>query len=259
MMMNIKIKADKNNLLEKICKETKMNPSQLIEYFLGVMHFLYSDYERQKNEGVEKRSFSEILTNLFSHSLKSKLLTLDIVENLIESTNELLGIKNHIGAAIYNINPDFNRRSISYAVGYDFCVDAANIYAYKNLGIDVEINQDYIEVSYVVYLPTFESMEITDKKLNNTSNLIQEYIKDKYHKEFSPFENIAVELLPIGENPFGTRQEAHQYIEIRLIVKADKATHIPSIEKLSLIAREVHAIVNKELAVVNKNNIRTRI
>jgi len=135
-------------------------------------------------------------------------------------------------------------------------VDATNIYAYKNLEIDVEINQDYIEVSRVVYLPTFERIEIADKKLNNTSNLVQEYIRDKYRKEFSPFANIAVELLSTGEKPFvlglenhfGFSQEAHQYIEIRLIVKADKATHIPSIEKPSLIAREVHAIVNKELA-----------
>jgi hypothetical protein len=140
--MNIKINDNNSDLLEKICKETKSNPSQLIEYFLGVMHFLYSDYERQKNEGIEKRPFGEILANLFSHSFRSKLLTLDIEKRLIESTNELLGIKYYIGATIYNINPDFEKRSISYAVGYDFCVDAANIYAYKNLEIDVEINQD---------------------------------------------------------------------------------------------------------------------
>ena len=36
-----------------------MTPSQLIEYFLGVIHFLYSDYERQKNEGIEKRSLAK--------------------------------------------------------------------------------------------------------------------------------------------------------------------------------------------------------
>ena len=174
-----------------------------------------------------KGPFSEILTNLFSYAFKSKLLTLDIAENLIESTNELLGIKDHIWAAIYNINPDFEKRSISYAVCYDFCVDAANIYSYKNLEIDVEINQDYIEVSHVVYLPTFERIEITDKKLNNTSNLVQKYIRDKYRKEFSPFANIAVELLSTGEKPFvlglenhfGFSQEVHQYIRIKLIVK----------------------------------------
>jgi hypothetical protein len=202
MMINIKIKADKNDLLEKVCKETQMNPSKLIEYFLGVIQFF--DYERQKNEGIEKRPFSEILTNLSLHSFRSKLLTLGIAENLIESTNELLGIKNQIGAAIYNINPDFEKRSISYAVSYDFCVDAANIYGYKNLAIDVEINQDYIQVSHVVYLPTFESMEITDKELDNTSNLVQEYIRDRHRNKLSPFTNTAVELLYVGENPFGS-------------------------------------------------------
>src|ERR671923_2132293 len=124
--MNIKINDNNSNFLKEICKEAKMNPSQLIDFLLDFMFFLYSDYKRQKNEGVEKRSFSEILTNLFSHSFRSKLLTLDIAENLIESTNELLGIKDHVGAAIYNINPDFEKRSISYVVGYDFCVDAAN-------------------------------------------------------------------------------------------------------------------------------------
>ena len=90
-------------------------------------------------------------------------------------------------------------------------------------------------------------MEITDKKVNNTSNLIQEYIRAKYRKKFAPFANIAVELLPIGENPFGPSLETHQYIGIKLIVKADKATNIPSIEKIGPIAREVNAIVTKEL------------
>lgn len=116
-----------------------------------------------------------------------------------------------------NINPDFDRRSISYSVGYDFCVDAANMYAYKALVIEVEINQDYIGVSHVVYLPTFESMEITDKNVNNTSNLIQEYIRARHSKKFSPFANIAVELLPIGENPVGPSLETHQYIGIKLM------------------------------------------
>jgi hypothetical protein len=248
MKMNIKIKTNKTDLLKKICNETKMNPSQLMQYLLDIVQHLYSDYEKQKNEGIEKKPFREILTNLFLHSFKSKLLTLDAAKRLIESTNGLLGIKDYIGAAIYNINPDFDRRSISYDIGYDFCVDAANAYAYTSLGIDVEINQDYIEVAHVVYLPTFESMDITDKELSSTRNIVQEYIRARYSDKLSPFTNIAVELLFIGENPYGSIQEAHQSIGIKLIVKADKAIHIPSIEKLSLIAREVHMIVIKELA-----------
>jgi hypothetical protein len=244
--MNIRIKADKAKL-EKICNEMKMNPSQLMEHLLNIVQNLYSDYERQKNAEFEKRTFKEILTNLFLHSFKSKLRTLDIAENLIESTNELLGIKEYVGAIIHNINPDFDKRSISYSVGYESCMDAANTYAYKGLLIEVEINQDYIEVSHVVYLPTFAAMEITDRKLNDTSNLIQEYIRAKHRKKFSPFVNIEVKILPIRTNPYGPSSEPIESVGIKLIVKADEATHIPSIEKISPIAREVHAIVHKEL------------
>ena len=245
--MNIKISDNNSDLLEKICKETKSNPSQLIEYFLGVMHFLYSDYERQQNVGVEKRPFSEIFANLFLHSFRSKLLTLDIAKRLIESTNALLGIKDHNGAAIYNINPDFDEGSISYIVGYEFCVDASNSCAFQSLLIEVEINQDYIEVSHLAFLPVLESMKITDTKLNNISTLIQEYIRDKHRENFSPFGDIAVQLFSIGENPFGPSSEIDRSLGIKLIVIAGKATHIPSIEKLSPIAREVHAMVQQEL------------
>ena len=210
--MNIEIKVSNTDLLEKICKETEMNPSQVIEYFLGIVQHLYSDYERQKNAGVEKTSFKQILTNLFLHSFKSKLRTLDIAQRLIESTNELLGIKEYVGAVIHNINPDFDKRSISYSVGYDFCVDAANLYAYKSLLIELEINQNCIEVSHVVYMPMFESMEITDKKVNDTSNLIQEYIRAKHRKKFLPFVNIEIKILPIRANPDGLSSEPIQSV-----------------------------------------------
>jgi hypothetical protein len=245
--MNIKVKDSQIKLVENICKETKMSPSQLLVHFLDIIQHLYSDYEREKNAEVEKGSFKEILTNLFSHSIKSKLRTLNIAENLIESTNELLGIKEYVGAIIHNINPDFDKRSISYSVGYEYCVGAANMYAYKGLVIEVEINQDYIEVSHVVYMPTFAGMEITEKKVNDTSKLIQEYIRDKHRKKFSPFVNIEVKILPIWTNPYGPSSEPIESVGIKLIVKADKATHIPSIEKISPIAREVHAIVHEEL------------
>jgi hypothetical protein len=79
--MNIEVEDSHNKLLEKICNDTKLSPPQLIESLLYVMHFLYSDYERQKNAEVEKRLFSEILTNLFLHSFKSNLRTLDIAKN----------------------------------------------------------------------------------------------------------------------------------------------------------------------------------
>jgi hypothetical protein len=43
--------------------------------------------------------------------------------------------------------------------------------------------------------------------------------------------------------------ETHQYIGIKLTVKADKAENIPSIEKIGHIAGKVHAIVYEELLV----------
>lgn len=127
MMMNIKIRADKNNLIEKICKETQLNSSQLMEYLMDTMQHLFSLYEGQKNTGVKKGSFKEFITYLLLD--KSKLRTSDIAERLIESTNELLGIKDYAEAGIYNIYPDFDSRSFFYSIGYEFCVDAADIYA----------------------------------------------------------------------------------------------------------------------------------
>lgn len=244
--MNIRIKADKASHLGKICNDMKMSPSQLMEYFLDIVQNLYSDYERQKNAGVEKGSFNEILTNLFSHSLRSKLWTLDIAENLIESTNELLGIKEYNGAIIHNINPDFYERSISYSIGYDYCIDVSNTYAYKGLLLEVEINQDYIEVSHVVYMPTFETKEITDKRIDDTSNLVQEFFKEIYHEEFAPFANIEIKILPIRYNPYNL-SEPIKSTAIKLVVKADKAENIPSIEKIGLMAGRIHAIVMEEL------------
>jgi hypothetical protein len=72
--MNIKINDNNGNFLKEICKETKMNPSQLMDFLLDFTFFLYSNYERQKNEGVEKRSFFDILANLCLYSYKSKYL-----------------------------------------------------------------------------------------------------------------------------------------------------------------------------------------
>jgi hypothetical protein len=47
-------------------------------------------------------------------------------------------------------------------------------------------------------MPTFERMKITDKKVNKTSKLVQEFIKAVYREEFSPFVNIEVKYYPYG-------------------------------------------------------------
>ena len=89
-------------------------------------------------------------------------------------------------------------------------------------------------------------MDINDKRINDTSNRIQEFFKAVYHEEFSPYANIEVNLLPIRDFPYSPSEPIH-YIAIKLIVKADKAENIPSIEKISPIAGKVHSIVMEEL------------
>ena len=116
-----------------------------MELMIDVLQNLYSDYERQKNTGIKKGSFKEFLTNLFLD--KSKLRTPDIEKSLIEGTNELLGINEYIDAGIYNVDLDFYTKSFFYSIGYEF-VDAVNMNAFKGVLINVEINQDYIEVSH---------------------------------------------------------------------------------------------------------------
>ena len=244
--MKIIIKADKANHLGKICNEMRMNPSQLMEYLLEIIQNLYSDYERQKDAEVEKESFRKILTNLFSHSFKSKLRTLNVGENLIQSTNELLGIIEYIGAIIHNLNLDFYERSVFYSIGYEYCIDVSNTYMYRGLVLEVEITHDFIEVSHVVYPPIFESTDLTDHRLNDLINRMQEFFKDVYHGEFSPFANIEIKILPIRVNPYNL-SEPIQHIAIKLVVKANKAEYIPSIEKIGKIAGRVHSIVMEEL------------
>ena len=90
-------------------------------------------------------------------------------------------------------------------------------------------------------------MWYTCPRLKEWSKLVQEFFKAVYREEFSPFGNIEVKILPIRANPYGLSSEPIQSVGIKLIVKADKAAHIPSIEKISLIAKEVHAIVLEEL------------
>jgi hypothetical protein len=234
--MNIEIRDNKTDLLKKICKESETNPSQLMELMIDVLQNLYSDYERQKNTGIKKGSLKEFLTNLFLD--KAKLRTPDIEKSLIEGTNELLGIKEYIDAGIYNINLDFYSRSFFYTIGYEF-MDAAKMNAFKGLLINVEItkitSKYHIEGSRL-----HESIDITDKKTEHTINHIQEFIRDAHRAEFSPFVNLDVEMFPVVNSIFQT-------MGIKLIVKSDKATHMPSIETISHLIREVHGIVSKEL------------
>jgi hypothetical protein len=51
--VNIEIKSNNADHLEKIYKETEMNSSQLVEHFLGLFLW-YSNYLEEKNTNIEK-------------------------------------------------------------------------------------------------------------------------------------------------------------------------------------------------------------
>jgi hypothetical protein len=89
-------------------------------------------------------------------------------------------------------------------------------------------------------------MGITDNRINDLSNHVQEFFKEVYHEEFSPFANIEIKILPIWVNPYNL-SEPIQSIGIKLVVKADKAEYIPSIENISPIAERIQSVVIEEL------------
>jgi hypothetical protein len=177
--------------IEDICKKMNLTPSQLVALLLASAGMLYSSYEKERKAGLENRPFEQILGDLFKHSFKSKLRTLDNVDMLITDTKRLIGIEEHIGARIITIKPDLDRRRFSYIVSFDFCSDSAR--TYTPLVVEVAVNQDYVEVSQLVVLLIRPGVRITENDLMDTNNFLQRYIEDKYVKKkklFLPFANI---------------------------------------------------------------------
>jgi hypothetical protein len=247
--MNIEIEDHIKVLIEEMCEKMNLTPSGLVTLLLASANMLYLSYEKDRKAGLEKRPFQQILGDLFKHSFISKLKTLDVVDMLITDTKRLIGIEEHFGGRIIAIKPDLDRRRFSYIVSFDFCSDSAHN-TYTPLVVEVAVNQDYIEVSQLVVLPIVLGMRITENDLMDTNNFLQRYIEDKYIKKkklFLPFANISVKLSTIDYQPFDPRPDIHMSIEIRLIVKADKAIQIPPVEKTFPIMEEIVPIVKQEL------------
>jgi hypothetical protein len=241
--MNIEIPDDIH--IEDICKKMNVTPSQLVALLLTSASMLYLSYEKERKAGLENRPFEQILGDLFKHSFKSKLSTLDVADRLITDTKRLIGIQDHIGARIIAIKPDLDSRRFSYIVSFDSCSDSTH--TYTPLVVEVAVNQDYIEVSQLVVLLIGPGVRIRDKDLMDTNNFLQRHIEDKYGKLFLPFANISVKLSTIDYQPFDPRPDIHMAIEIRVTVKADKVIHIPPVEKTFPIMEEIVPIVKEEL------------
>jgi hypothetical protein len=247
--MNIEVEDHIKVLIEEVCKKMNQTPSQLVAFLLASASMLYLSYEKERKAGIEKRPFEQILGDLFKHSFISKLRTLDVADMLITNTKRLIGIEDHIGGGIIAIKPDLDRRRFSYIVSFDYCSDSAQI-TYTPLVVEVAVNQDYIEVSQLVVLPIVPGVRITENDLMDTNDFLQRHIEDKYGKKkklFLPFANISVKLSTIDYQPFDPRPDIHMFMEIRLTVKADKAIHIPPIEKTFPIMEEILPIVEEEL------------
>jgi hypothetical protein len=243
--MNIEIKDDSSKILEKICRNTNQTPSEIIESVIDALYPLYLDYENRRNADIEKRSFDQILSDLFKHIFNSTVQNLEVAPKLIEITDRLLGIKNHIGASVFDIKLDFDKRAILYDIGYQICTSST--YVYTALLISVELNQDYVQISQLVYEPVLESTQITDADLSETEDLIQDFIEDTYSKKLLPFVNLSVQLYKMGSHPFDAKADLYEFLQIELTLKADKANQIPPIEKMGTLTNEVKYIVREKL------------
>jgi uncharacterized protein YpuA (DUF1002 family) len=145
-------KSELNSIIEEVRTELRtilLKRQQLIEK-------LGSAFEKVI---ANRESICEEIKNCLKEEISADIIS----ARTIESTNEMLGINEYVDASIYNINSDLYGRSLFYTIGYEFCVDAANSDAYKGLLINVEMNQDYMEVSHVLYLHAVEGIEISDK------------------------------------------------------------------------------------------------
>jgi hypothetical protein len=98
-----------------------------------------------------------------------------------------------------------------------------------------------------VFEPLLENTQITGNDLSETKDLIRDFVEDMFSKELSPFVNMSVRLHLMGSHPFGASPDLHEHIQIELTFKADSANHIPSIEKMGTIAKEVQYAVITEL------------
>jgi hypothetical protein len=86
--------------------------------------------------------------------------------------------------------------------------------------------------------------------LNKINSLIEEYFKEEYGISLAYIKEeygISVELWTMRSKPYDPIPDVHQYIAMKLTAKADKAIHIPHIEKMVPIMEAIQVIVQKKL------------
>ena len=118
------ITIEDSDTLSKICREADQTPQKLVEAYMASLTFLYYTYEQARNEGTERRSFNDILTNLLKQILSCTPSNLDLAPLLIAQTNKLVGIYRSIGASIHDLLFDYDKRTVSYYIHHTLCYDA---------------------------------------------------------------------------------------------------------------------------------------
>jgi hypothetical protein len=109
------ITIEDSDILARICKDVNLTPKKLFEDYIASLTHLYYTYEQFRNEGNERRTFSEILSKLHQQMLESIPSNLDLVPSLIEQTNKLVRIDQSNGASVSDLLIDYDDRIVSYS------------------------------------------------------------------------------------------------------------------------------------------------
>ena len=137
----------------------------MFEDYIASLTLLYYTYEQLRNEGIERRTFDEILSKLHQQMLECTPSNLDIAPSLIEQTNKLVRIDQSIGASIHDLLIDYGNHIVSYCVFYKFCTDAAEVFAYNNLVLGIRITPKYVQISHLDYIPLLDDFKIYNTNL----------------------------------------------------------------------------------------------
>jgi hypothetical protein len=260
--MNITI--EDSDILARICRDVNLTPKKLFEDYAASLIPLYYTYEQLKNEGTERRSFGEILSNLYQQIQKSTPSNLDIAPSLIEQTNKLVGIDRSIGTSIHDLLIDYDNHIVSYEVFYTLCTDAAEVFVYNNLALGIRITPKYVQVSHLDYIPMLDDFKIYNANLEILNDFVNEKVLRKHNNtckeaettesdHTTPFIQASCTLSLVGSNPYQvwdkTRLQSHEFFLIKIDVKADKVAELLPIEEMASINRGIRGLANSEFGL----------
>ena len=260
--MDITIEDSKT--LTRICRDVELTPKKLIEDYIASLTLLHSTYEQTRNEGIERRSFGEILSNLHQQILGCTPSNLDIAPSLIEQTNKLVRLDRSVGASIADLLIDYDKRTVSYYVHYALCFDSARVFAYHNLLLVIRTTPKYVQISHIDYIPLLDDTKIYSVDLEILNDFVNQKMLRKYNdagKEdktiesdgAEPFIQVSCTLNLVGSNPYQvwdkTRSQSHEFFLIKIDVKADRTINLLPIEEIASINKDIRGLAISEFGL----------